>query len=144
VGVKLIVLGFAPLTRLPRERLASDNGAPCLRPAVGPPLPGEPALHGHDPIVALGREDAQKCRGRRRQILMDQLRTVRTAKRSLARTMRSLLTGYAGGFNRRHRRGGHLFQNRYKSISLFSPDYRRGQGPRDRRPAFTGSSLGGR
>ncbi len=30
--------------------------------------------------------------------------------------MRSLLTGYAGTFNRRHRRRGHLFQNRYKSI----------------------------
>jgi putative transposase len=30
--------------------------------------------------------------------------------------MRRLLTGYAIGFNRRHRRLGHLFQNRYKSI----------------------------
>jgi hypothetical protein len=30
--------------------------------------------------------------------------------------MRSLLTGYAGAFNRRHKRVGHLFQNRYKSI----------------------------
>ena len=30
--------------------------------------------------------------------------------------MRRLLTGYAIGFNRRHRRWGHLFQNRYKSI----------------------------
>jgi len=30
--------------------------------------------------------------------------------------MRSLLTGYAGGFNRRHKRVGHLFQNRYRSI----------------------------
>ena len=26
------------------------------------------------------------------------------------------LTGYAVSFNRRHRRYGHLFQNRYKSI----------------------------
>jgi len=41
---------------------------------------------------------------------------VRTAQRPLARSMRSLLTGYAGRFNRRHRRSGHLFQNRYKSI----------------------------
>ncbi len=41
---------------------------------------------------------------------------VRTAQRPLARSMRSLLTGYAGTFNRRHRRSGHLFQNRYKSI----------------------------
>ncbi len=30
--------------------------------------------------------------------------------------MRKLLTGYAVRFNRRHQRGGHLFQNRYKSI----------------------------
>ena len=41
---------------------------------------------------------------------------VRTGVRPLARVMRSLLTGYAGAFNRRHRRTGHLFQNRYKSI----------------------------
>jgi putative transposase len=30
--------------------------------------------------------------------------------------MRRLLTGYAVTFNRRHRRNGRLFQNRYKSI----------------------------
>jgi len=30
--------------------------------------------------------------------------------------MRRLLTGYAVSFNRRHKRSGHLFQNRYKSI----------------------------
>ena len=30
--------------------------------------------------------------------------------------MRRLLTGYAINFNHRHRRSGHLFQNRYKSI----------------------------
>jgi hypothetical protein len=30
--------------------------------------------------------------------------------------MRRLLTGYAMAFNRRHRRHGQLFQNRYKSI----------------------------
>jgi putative transposase len=34
----------------------------------------------------------------------------------IATFMRRLLTGYAIGFNRRHRRRGHLFQNRYKSI----------------------------
>ena len=41
---------------------------------------------------------------------------VRTGTRPLPRSMRSLLTGYAGAFNRRHKRVGHLFQNRYKSI----------------------------
>jgi len=30
--------------------------------------------------------------------------------------MRRLLTGYTVNFNKRHRRAGHLFQNRYKSI----------------------------
>jgi hypothetical protein len=30
--------------------------------------------------------------------------------------MRMLLTGYVVSFNRRHKRHGHLFQNRYKSI----------------------------
>ncbi len=34
----------------------------------------------------------------------------------LSRFMRRLLTGYAVNFNRRHKRSGHLFQNRYKSI----------------------------
>jgi len=41
---------------------------------------------------------------------------LRTGQQPLARSMRSLLTGYAGAFNRRHHRSGHLFQNRYKSI----------------------------
>ncbi len=41
---------------------------------------------------------------------------VRTAQRSLARTMCFLLRSYARRLNRRHRRGGRLFQNRYKSI----------------------------
>ena len=34
----------------------------------------------------------------------------------VATVMRRLLTGHAGYFNKRHRRSGHLFQNRYKSI----------------------------
>ena len=34
----------------------------------------------------------------------------------LSRFMRRLLTGHAVTFNRRHKRSGHLFQNRYKSI----------------------------
>jgi hypothetical protein len=37
--------------------------------------------------------------------------------------MRSLLTGYAGAFNRRHRRVGHLFQNRYRSIVVEAEPY---------------------
>lgn len=41
---------------------------------------------------------------------------LRTGRVPIATVMRRLLTGYAGTFNRRHRRHGHLFQNRYKSI----------------------------
>jgi putative transposase len=41
---------------------------------------------------------------------------VRTGGAPLSTVMRRLLTGYAASFNRRHRRSGHLFQNRYKSI----------------------------
>jgi REP element-mobilizing transposase RayT len=48
---------------------------------------------------------------------------VRTRQRPLDRSMRSLLTGYAGAFNRRHHRVGHLFQNRYKSIVVEAEPY---------------------
>ena len=48
---------------------------------------------------------------------------VRTAARPLAHSMRSILTGYAGVFNRRHRRTGHLFQNRYRSIVVEEEPY---------------------
>ena len=48
---------------------------------------------------------------------------VRTGSRPLPRCMRSLLTGYAGQFNRRHTRVGHLFQNRYKSIVVEEEPY---------------------
>ena len=48
---------------------------------------------------------------------------VRTGSRPLARSMRSLLTGYAGSFNRRHKRAGHLFQNRYKSTVVEEEPY---------------------
>ena len=41
---------------------------------------------------------------------------LRTGMVSIATVMRRLLTGYAVFHNRRHKRHGHLFQNRYKSI----------------------------
>ena len=40
----------------------------------------------------------------------------RSGDKGLSALMRRLLTGYAMWFNRRHRRHGQLFQNRYKSI----------------------------
>jgi len=41
---------------------------------------------------------------------------LRTGLYAIATVMRRVLTGYAQQFNRRHKRHGHLFQNRYKSF----------------------------
>lgn len=41
---------------------------------------------------------------------------LRSGPAGLPNFMRRLLTGYAASYNRRHKRYGHLFQNRYKSI----------------------------
>jgi putative transposase len=41
---------------------------------------------------------------------------LRTGNVPITTVMQKLLSGYAATFNRRHRRSGHLFQNRYKSI----------------------------
>ena len=41
---------------------------------------------------------------------------LKTGLAPVATVMRRLLTGYAVSYNRRHRRHGHLFQNRYKSF----------------------------
>lgn len=41
---------------------------------------------------------------------------LRTGTTVISNVMRRLLTGYAVSYNFRHRRHGHLFQNRYKSI----------------------------
>ena len=41
---------------------------------------------------------------------------LRTGTTAIATVMRGRLTGFAVSFNRRHRRHGPLFQNRYKSI----------------------------
>jgi len=42
---------------------------------------------------------------------------------SLSTSMRRILTGYAVNFNKRHKRHGHLFQNRYKSIVCQEDSY---------------------
>ncbi|MBE0446895.1 MAG: transposase [Actinobacteria bacterium] len=48
---------------------------------------------------------------------------VRPLNTSLSTFMRRLLTGYAVYFNRRHKRAGHLFQNRYKSFVVEEDKY---------------------
>jgi putative transposase len=41
---------------------------------------------------------------------------LRTGTTPLSKVMRRLMTGYAVTFNKRYKRSGHLFQNRYKSV----------------------------
>ncbi|MBA3035213.1 MAG: transposase [Desulfobacterium sp.] len=48
---------------------------------------------------------------------------VKTGNVPVATLMRRLLTGYAVSFNRRYKRSGHLFQNRYKSILCQEDSY---------------------
>ena len=50
---------------------------------------------------------------------------LKTGLTPIATVMRRLLTGHAVYFNRRHRRSGHLFQNRYKSILCQEEPYLR-------------------
>lgn len=47
----------------------------------------------------------------------------RTYRPVLPTAMRQLLTGYAGAFNRRHKRVGHLVQNRYRSTLVDAEAY---------------------
>ena len=48
---------------------------------------------------------------------------IRTGRVRLSTVMRKILTGYAVAFNRRHKRSGHLFQNRFKSILVEEEPY---------------------
>src|SRR5271157_3871438 len=48
---------------------------------------------------------------------------LRSGPQGLPQFMRRLLTGYAVTYNRRHKRIGHLFQNRYKSIVVEEDAY---------------------
>lgn len=47
----------------------------------------------------------------------------RSGSKGIASLMRRLLTGYAVTYNRRHRRHGQLFQNRYKSVVCQEDSY---------------------
>lgn len=48
---------------------------------------------------------------------------IRVGSTPLAKLMSPLLGGYAGYYNRRHRRSGYVFQNRYKSILCDADHY---------------------
>jgi len=48
---------------------------------------------------------------------------LRTGDAPISTVMRRLLTGYAVSYNFRHRRHGHLFQNRYKSVLCQEESY---------------------
>jgi putative transposase len=47
----------------------------------------------------------------------------KSGKQGISSVMRKLLTWYAQYYNRRHRRSGHLFENRYKSILCDEDNY---------------------
>jgi putative transposase len=47
----------------------------------------------------------------------------KSGRRGISDIMRKLLTCYAQYFNHRHKRTGHLFQNRYKSILCDEENY---------------------
>ena len=48
---------------------------------------------------------------------------LQTGKTSIAEFMRAVLTGYAVYYNRKNKRVGHLFQNRYKSVLCNKDEY---------------------
>jgi len=48
---------------------------------------------------------------------------MRSGPPGLTKFMQRFLTGYAAGYNQRHHRHGHLFQNRYKSIVCEEDSY---------------------
>jgi len=48
---------------------------------------------------------------------------MQTGRVPLAKVMQKLLTGYAGWFNRQHRRFGRLYENRYKSVLCDGEQY---------------------
>lgn len=48
---------------------------------------------------------------------------IRTGSLPLSSLMRRVLTGYSVSFNHRHKRIGHLFQNRYKSVLVEEEPY---------------------
>ena len=48
---------------------------------------------------------------------------IRTGEKKLSGIMRGLLSGYATKFNIKHKRSGHLFQNRYKAIICEEEQY---------------------
>ena len=51
----------------------------------------------------------------------------KSGRHGISVVMRKLLTWYAQYYNRRHKRRGHLFENRYKSI-LCDEDTKKGMG----------------
>ncbi|OGS21573.1 MAG: hypothetical protein A3J83_07250, partial [Elusimicrobia bacterium RIFOXYA2_FULL_40_6] len=48
---------------------------------------------------------------------------LKTGEKKLSKIMGGLLSGYATKFNLRHKRSGHLFQNRYKAIICDEEEY---------------------
>jgi hypothetical protein len=56
--------------------MAQDKGNLFLLTEVGEPLPREHTFDAHDQLLPIGRNDAQKRLGGRRQIFVDQFRAI--------------------------------------------------------------------
>jgi putative transposase len=78
-----------------------------------------------DFVLRLGRLAVETCTSIYAWALMSNHAhlLLSSGPRGLAQFMRRLLTGYAVNYNLRHRRHGHLFQNRYKSIVCDGDSY---------------------
>ena len=76
-------------------------------------------------VFRLGRVASETATGIYAWVLMTNHAHIllRSGPEGLAKFMRRFLTGYAISYNLRHRRHGHLFQNRYKSIVCDEDSY---------------------
>ena len=92
------------------------------------PIPPPPLIWEQIDTVLLDMDGCERLSSTLMVVLSRWAKWYRLVGRSFgvccaAPDMRSLLTGYAGAFNRRHKRVGHLFQNRYKSIVVEEEPY---------------------
>ena len=72
VGVELIVLRFAAVNRLHRERVAQHEGDALGCAPIGEPVPREHALGRHDQIVPVRCDDLEKRLRRRFHVAVHQ------------------------------------------------------------------------
>ena len=73
------------MNRLHIKRMSQNKGNSFLTTEVREPIPGKHTLDADDEILAIGSNHPQKCVRSRRQIFMDEFRTVLIEKTDLHR-----------------------------------------------------------